>query len=101
MTRAGIVIVTFNSGDEIGPCLDAAIATGAEVIVVDNASNDETVAQIRRKEVTLIANPENRGFAAAVNQGIRAIRADFVLLLNPDTVLKTGIEPLVEACANH
>jgi len=94
----GIVIVTCNSEAEIGPCLEAALPTGAEVIVVDNASADGTLAQIRRPGVALIANPVNRGFAAAVNQGIRAIGADFILLLNPDAVLQTGIEALRAAC---
>src|SRR5437667_6354242 len=95
----GIVIVTYNSEAEIGPCLEAALATGAEVIVVDNASADDTLAQIRRGGAALIANPVNRGFAAAVNQGIRAIGADFILLLNPDAVLKTSFEPMREMCA--
>ncbi len=94
----GIVIVTYNSEAEIGPCLGAALATGAEVIVVDNASADGTLAQIRRRGAALIANPVNRGFAAAVNQGIRAIGADFILLLNPDAVMQTGLEALRAAC---
>src|SRR5438046_258431 len=95
----GIVIVTYNSAAEIGPCLEAALATGAAVIVVDNASTDGTLAQIRRRGAALIANPVNRGFAAAVNQGIRAIGADFILLLNPDAVLQTSFEPMREVCA--
>lgn len=99
MNGAGIVIVTHNSEAEIGPCLEAALGAGAEVIVVDNASSDETLAEIRRRGVEVIANPENRGFAAAVNQGIRAIRADYILLLNPDAVLRTGIETLCAVCA--
>src|SRR5713226_6355540 len=98
MPGVGIVIVTYNSEAEIGPCLDAALATGAKVIVVDNASVDGTLAQIRRRGAALIANPMNRGFAAAVNQGVRAIGADFILLLNPDAVLQTGLEALRTAC---
>jgi GT2 family glycosyltransferase len=47
----------------------------------------------------VIANPINKGFAAAVNQGIRSIGADFILLLNPDAVLKTGVEPMRAVCA--
>src|SRR5256885_12302774 len=99
MTGVGIVIVTYSSEAEIGPCLDAALATGAEVVVVDNASGDGTLEQVRRRGARLIANPVNRGFAAAVNQGIRAIGADFILLLNPDAVLKTSFEPMREVCA--
>ena len=99
MTGTGIVIVTHNSEVEIGPCLDAALATGAEVVVVDNASTDGTLAAIRGFGAAVIANPENRGFAAAVNQGVRAIRANYILLLNPDAVLRTGIETLCDVCA--
>lgn len=96
--QAAIVVVTYNSEKEIGPCLDAAMATGAEVIVVDNASADGTLEEAGRRNVRLIANRVNRGFAAAVNQGIRATTAPFLLLLNPDAVLLTGIGPLMDAC---
>src|SRR6266849_3360056 len=99
MPAVGIVIVTYNSEAEVGPCLDAAMATDAEVVVVDNASSDGTLEQVRRRGASVIANPVNRGFAAAVNQGIRAIGSDVVLLLNPDAVLKTSIEPMRLACA--
>src|SRR6266550_1565034 len=98
MPGVGIVIVTYNSESEIGPCLDAILAMDAEVVVVDNASADGTLEQIRRRGVALIANPVNRGFAAAVNQGIRAIGGDFILLLNPDAVMQTGLEALRAAC---
>src|SRR6266571_3890902 len=98
MSGVGIVIVTHNSEAEIGPCLDAAMAMGAEVVVVDNASSDSTLEQVRRHRALVIANPTNRGFAAAVNQGIRTIGADFILLLNPDAVLQTGLEALRAAC---
>ncbi len=73
----GIVIVTYNSAAEIGPCLDAALATGAEVVVVDNASSDGTIAEVARRGARLIANPDNRGFAAAVNQGFRALNCPY------------------------
>jgi N-acetylglucosaminyl-diphospho-decaprenol L-rhamnosyltransferase len=98
MSDIGIVIVTHNSAEDIGACLDAALKTGAEVIVVDNASSDGTLDEIRRRPVRLIANSANRGFAAAVNQGIPQVRANYILLLNPDAVLLTGIDALRLAC---
>lgn len=57
-----------------------------EQIIVDNASPDNTVALIREKhpEVTLIANSENKGFAAANNQGLAVAQGEFLLFLNPD-----------------
>ena len=93
------VIVTHNSGSVIGRCLRGAAGCG-EIVVVDNASSDETCEVVRNEApgVKLIRNPDNRGFAAAVNQGIHATHRPFVLLLNPDAVLKTSVEPLVEEC---
>ena len=75
----GIIIVTYNSASVIGPCLDAAVATGAEIVVVDNASSDGTARVAARPGVRLIANATNRGFAAAVNQGFSALKRNYVL----------------------
>ena len=98
MREAGIVVVTHQSEAEIGDCLDRALRTGAEIVVVDNASTDRTCQEVTARGVRIIANPENRGFAAAVNQGIRALDTPFVLLLNPDARLETDIEALIECC---
>src|SRR5579872_2090085 len=95
----GIVIVTYNSAAEIGGCLDAAMATGSEVVVVDNGSSDGTLEEVRQRRVAVIANTGNRGFAAAVNQGVRFLGADYILLLNPDAVLQGGLAALQKACA--
>src|SRR5580704_4200224 len=95
MSAIGIVIVTYNSGAEIGACLDAALATGAEVVVVDNGSHDATIAEVARRGARLIANS---GFAGAVNQGFSALKCPYILLLNPDAILLTSIQPLREAC---
>jgi GT2 family glycosyltransferase len=74
------------------------MAPHVKPIVVDNASSDRTVERVReRAHVHLIANPENRGFAAAVNQGISACEADRLLLLNPDANLLTAVDALVDA----
>jgi GT2 family glycosyltransferase len=98
MSGVAIVIVTYNSAGEVGPCLDAALASGAEsVVVVDNASEDATMSEIGRRGVRVIANSDNRGFAAAANQGFRATASPFVLLLNPDAVIQSGLDALREA----
>lgn len=94
------IIVTFNSDAVILPCLEslAKMAPNVTPIVVDNASNDRTVELVReRAHVRVIANRENRGFAAAVNQGISACEADQLLLLNPDAHLLTAVDALVDA----
>ena len=63
-----------------------------DVIVVDNASQDGSLDYIRENypEFTIIENPENLGFAVAVNQGIKASNSEYVLLLNNDVQLELG-----------
>ena len=97
MHDVGIIIVTYNSEEEIGSCLDAAVKTGAEIVVVDNASVDGTLREVRRRQVRLLANEENRGFAAAVNQGFAAVEKPFVLLLNPDVRLESPLDGMFQA----
>lgn len=98
MGDIGIAIVTYNSGRHIGACLEAALPTGAGIVVVDNASSDETRAEVERRGVPLIANPSNRGFAAAANQGFEALRRPYILLLNPDAMIAGSLDPLRAAC---
>ena len=88
-----IVIVNWNTQHVIVGCLESVLANlgelSAEVIVIDNASTDDSVQVIAERfpQVQLIANDANRGFAAANNQGMRIARGQYVLLLNPDTVV--------------
>jgi GT2 family glycosyltransferase len=104
LLAAAAIIVTFNSEAVIGACLDALIkmAPYMKPIVVDNASGDRTVEIAgARTHVHLIANQQNLGFAAAVNQGISACDAEFLLLLNPDVDLLTGVDALIEASKQY
>ncbi|HNY41429.1 MAG TPA: glycosyltransferase family 2 protein [Bryobacteraceae bacterium] len=95
----GAVIVTWNSGAHIGPCLDALRRhePRVHVAVVDNASSDNTLTEVEsRTGVRLAANPENRGFAAAVNQGVELLEeCDLLLVLNPDATLQTNLDAMV------
>jgi N-acetylglucosaminyl-diphospho-decaprenol L-rhamnosyltransferase len=99
------VIVTYNSADVINSCLEALSKMAPEMtaIIVDNASSDNTVDLVRaRSGARLIANPENRGFAAAVNQGEReAGDSEFLLLLNPDVELLTAVDQLTESAQQY
>jgi N-acetylglucosaminyl-diphospho-decaprenol L-rhamnosyltransferase len=98
------VIVTFNSEDVLGDCLEAVakMAPDTTIVVVDNASADSTLQKVRGKsEVLVIANSENRGFAAAANQGFRATGAELILLLNPDVRLQTPLDALTKACRKY
>jgi len=98
MSRTGVVIVTYNSAQVIERCLGSCIRL-APVVVVDNASGDNTAELVRRRSsVNLIANASNRGFASAVNQGVEALDTELVLLLNPDIELETPIDALEGAC---
>ncbi len=94
-----VIVVTFNSARHIAACLEP-LGQADEVVVVDNASSDGTCDIVAREApvVKLIRNASNRGFAAAVNQGIAATSSPFVLLLNPDTVLRSSLQPLLERC---
>src|SRR5262245_15617331 len=92
-----IVIVNWNSGRQLQECLASfeAIANDdvslAHVTVVDNASTDGSAAGLTcAVPLGIIRNAENRGFAAACNQGAAGVEADFLLFLNPDTRLMPG-----------
>lgn len=93
--KAGAVVVAWNSAGHIGPCLDALRrhAPSMPVVVVDNASSDPTVSEVRRfSAVVLVENSSNKGFASAVNQGIGMLaECELVLLLNPDAVVRTSL----------
>jgi N-acetylglucosaminyl-diphospho-decaprenol L-rhamnosyltransferase len=93
----GIVVVTYNSGEVIEGCLEACrkAVPHARVLVVDNASADDTVERVKRwTGVELLANRTNRGFAGGVNQGIAALDCPAVLILNPDALPTAGIDVL-------
>jgi N-acetylglucosaminyl-diphospho-decaprenol L-rhamnosyltransferase len=103
-----IIIVTFNSVDEIDACLDSLVGHTSPfpttITVVDNASADGTAQHVRERwpTVQVIDSGGNLGFARANNIGIRATASEYVLLMNPDTVAPPGaIQTLVRGLAAH
>ncbi len=96
MPRVAIVIVTYNSARQISACLDALQGLDTDVVVVDNASSDDTRKEVVARQIPLIANDRNLGFGAAVNQGVRATEAPLILLLNPDAQLIEGLDSMAE-----
>ena len=101
-TKLSVIIVNYNVKYFLEQCLYSvrAAVTGmdAEVFVVDNNSTDGSVEYLRPKfpEVVFIENKDNPGFAKANNQAIRQCTGEYVLLLNPDTVV--GEESLRSLC---
>lgn len=99
--KISIVIVSYNVCRLLDECLQsvekAIEGLDGEVFVVDNQSSDGTVETLMPKhpDVHFIANKENVGFARANNQAIRQSDSEYVLLLNPDTVV---FEPTIKGC---
>jgi N-acetylglucosaminyl-diphospho-decaprenol L-rhamnosyltransferase len=102
MNDVSIIIVTWNNAPDIGRCLDSLSGIDqrmrAEILVVDNASSDQTVEVIQNgyPHVRVVCNKQNVGFAAANNQAMRMTDGRYVMLLNPDTSVDAGtVEVLV------
>ena len=91
--KLSVVIVSYNVRPYLEQCLQsvqrALEGIEGEVFVVDNHSDDDSVETVRQHYpwVRLIENQENLGFAKANNQAIRQAQGDYILLLNPDTVV--------------
>ena len=87
-----IIILTWNQKDVLAKCINSLEATlqamPCEVIIIDNGSTDGTAEWLKAQypEFTLIKNTQNRGVAAARNQGIIASNGEYILILDNDTV---------------
>ncbi len=94
--KLSVVIVSYNVRELLTACIDSVVKAAegidTEVFVVDNDSSDDTVEVIARDypSVHLINNKENLGFSKANNIAIRQSAGEYVLLLNPDTVVAEG-----------
>jgi len=103
-----IVIVNWNTKTLLRNCLKSVYQTVKEIpfeiIVVDNASHDGSVAMIAQEfpDVSVIENKENRGFGAANNQAFAVMKGRYALLLNTDAVLtKNAVHELFVFMENH
>jgi len=99
-----IIIVNWNGGRLLTRCVETIVNSAPkvtyEIVVVDNASADDSLAQLRASEVAapmiageqirIIVNPDNRGFGAANNQAFVLTSSPFVFLLNLDTEVPPG-----------
>jgi GT2 family glycosyltransferase/glycosyltransferase involved in cell wall biosynthesis len=99
--KVSIIIPVSGQWKYTKECLESIrkdTAISHEIIVIDNASKDSTLRELRRyPEVRLICNENNLGFPAAMNQGMAAAVGEHILLLNNDTVVSLGwLERMVE-----
>ena len=90
-----IVVVNYNAGKLLEPCMDLSLRQAGEVILVDNASADRSMDEVTRRfggetRLRVIRNSTNLGFAVACNIGAGAATGQFVLFLNPDCALEAG-----------
>ena len=96
------VTVAYNSGHAIAGCLDS--VRGCALVVVDNASRDDTNAVVRANfpEARIVTNSVNEGFGRANNHGCALATTDYVLFINPDARLTPGsLDKLLEAARRH
>ena len=106
-----IIIVNWNGGSLLTKCVESIVQSGPrqdyEIVIVDNASADDSLAQLRASETAaamietgqlrIITNDENRGFGAANNQAFAVTKSPYVFLLNLDTEVPPGtIDTLIE-----
>lgn len=109
-----VVIVTYNSENEIVACLDSLLEEvkgfSSQVVIVDNNSTDSTLESLDKikskwcysaNKLELITNNTNLGFTKALNQGLKKCRGNYILTLNPDTVLQVSCITKLANALNH
>ncbi len=104
MPRCTAIIVTYNSAAHIEACVHALASQNCEIVVVDNASQDGTVARVqalaRQIPLQFITVSRNIGFGGGVNHGAHSASGDVLLVLNPDAIAEPGaVDALLECMA--
>ena len=97
MTSVSIIIVTYNSESEIVDCINSLLTQlidiNGTIVIIDNHSTDNTIPlikEIESKSISIIRNNVNLGYTIANNQGINNAKGDYILFLNPDTIIPNG-----------
>lgn len=102
MRKLTIIIVNYNLKESILKCIDSIYQALPNdifnLIIVDNNSVDGSIEEIRKKfpQVNLIANHVNRGYAAACNQALKVSHSEYLLLLNPDTIVNNSLVKMLQ-----
>jgi N-acetylglucosaminyl-diphospho-decaprenol L-rhamnosyltransferase len=105
MVKGTAIVVTYNSGVWAERCLEALLAQpGWEVLMIDNASDDDTVSRASRfaSQARIFRNTVNTGFAGGVNQGVRLASGEVMVLVNPDALAAPGaLDKLAESLSKN
>jgi GT2 family glycosyltransferase len=102
MTPVTAIVVAFDSAHALPECLGALTADGVPMIVVDNASTDDSAAIAERRGARVIRNARNEGYGRANNAGARAADSEFILVVNPDVVVDRGaVAALLDAARRY
>jgi N-acetylglucosaminyl-diphospho-decaprenol L-rhamnosyltransferase len=106
--KLSVVIICWNDSKYIADCIqsiyDSTRSLEFEIIVTDNASTDGSVELIRKRfpEVRIVQNGTNIGFGSANNNGVQVAQGDYVVILNPDTIVhEQALEKLVRYADAH
>tara|TARA_Y100000590_G_scaffold84154_1_gene93992 strand:- start:3133 stop:4173 length:1041 start_codon:yes stop_codon:yes gene_type:complete len=98
-----VIVLNYNAGELLLNCIDSlkkSLYSNFEIIVVDNISKDESQVKCKEKfpEIKLIQNKENLGYCGGNNAGIRNAKGEFIVILNPDTIVDPNwIKELISA----
>jgi hypothetical protein len=102
-----VVVINYNSGSYVAACVRSVVDSAyprKELIIVDNASADDSVKQVEAlyPEARIIRNPVNLGYSGAGNIGIAKAKGEFVVVMNPDTVVDPRwLDRLVDAAGRY
>jgi GT2 family glycosyltransferase len=103
--RGTAIVVTHNSGEWVERCLEALLAhPGWEVVMIDNASQDDTVSRAARfsRRARIYRNCVNTGFSGGANQGARLASGEVLVLINPDAIAEPGaLDKLADSLTKH
>ena len=104
--KAAIVILNYNGKHHLEKYLPSVIqhSVGAQIIVADNASTDDSLLFLAKKypQIEIIVNKSNAGFAKGYNDALKKIEAEYYILLNSDVeVTSHWFQPLIEMCASN
>lgn len=100
--NVSVVIVNYNAGEILLECIASAQQQAEQIIVVDNASTDNSIAALKNAypAIRLICNERNLGFAAACNMGAQITEGEHVLFLNPDCILEPNAVSILVRAVN-